>query len=60
MTTIAKERINKIFNKQPADSSCDEIMRELLFAKMIKKGLADVENGNVTSHEDMKNEIALW
>ncbi len=60
MTTITKERINKIVNKQPADSSYNEIMRELIFAKMIKKGLADSKNGNLTSHEDMKKEIALW
>ncbi len=60
MVTSAKNRINKIVNKQPADSSYDEIMRELLFAKMIDNGLKDSKNGNLTSHEDMKKEIALW
>ncbi len=60
MTTIAKDKIHEIVNNQPEDSSYDEIIRELLFAKMIEAGLKDSENKNITSHEDVKNEIETW
>jgi hypothetical protein len=60
MATLVKERINKIVAKQPADSSYDEILRELVFARMIEQGLDDSKNNRTTKHEDLKKEIELW
>ena len=60
MITIAKKRINKIVQKQPDDSSYDEIVRELIFAQMIDRGLQDSKEGKLTSHADFKKEIESW
>ena len=60
MVTIAKKRINKIIKEQPDDSSFDEIIRELVFAQMIDRGLQDSKDGKLTSHEDLKKEIESW
>lgn len=60
MIAIAKEKIKEIVEKQPEDSSYDEIMKELIFAQMIERGLDDSENGRVTNHDDMKKEIESW
>ena len=38
-----KERMVEIIEAQPADSSFDENLRELAFARMIEEGLADVD-----------------
>ncbi len=60
MIVIAKEKISKIVEKQPDDSSFNEIMRELVFVQMIDRGLDDSKNGRVTTHENVKKEIESW
>ena len=56
----AKEEMVKIVQEQPDDSSFDEILRELAFARMIERGLADSEAGNVISDEEMSRRIKIW
>lgn len=45
---------------QPDDSRLDERLRELAFAQMVKRGLADSEAGRTISNEDMKKRIHSW
>ena len=56
----AKEQMTKIIQEQPEDSSYDEILRELAFAKMIEKGLADSIENRTISNEEMKHRIRTW
>ena len=56
----AKEQIKDILKEQPDDSSFDEILRELAFARMVEKGLEDSNAGNVVSNEEFKRKIRLW
>jgi predicted transcriptional regulator len=56
----AKQKVLDLVHDQPEDSSYDEILRELAFARMIERGLADVENGRTLSHEEMKTRISSW
>ena len=56
----AKQKVLELVHDQPEDSSYDEILRELAFARMIERGLADVENGRTISHEEMKTRISSW
>ena len=56
----AKEQIAKIVQEQPDDSSFDEILRELAFARMIERGLAESEAGHTISNEDMARRIKTW
>ena len=55
-----KDRIVEIVNSQPEDSSYEEILRELAFARMIQRGLADSDAGRTISHEEMGNRITQW
>lgn len=50
----AKEQIAKILQDQPDDSSYDEILRELAFARMVEQGLTGSDAGRTISHEDRK------
>jgi hypothetical protein len=43
----AQTEIARIVKEQPADSTFDEILRELAFRRMIDRGLEDVKNGRV-------------
>ena len=56
----AKEEMVKIVQEQPDDSSVEEILRELAFARMIDRGLVDSEAGNVISDEEMSRRIKIW
>jgi predicted transcriptional regulator len=56
----AKEQMAKIVQEQPDDSSYDEILRELAFARMIERGLADSQTGRTIGDEEMKRRIRTW
>ncbi len=58
--TTAKQSAKKVIDSLPDDSSYDEILRELAFAKMIEQGIDDSKNGRVISNEEMKQKIAQW
>ena len=55
-----KEQMTKIIQEQPDDSSYDEILRELAFARMIERGLKDSKEGRTISNEDMERRIRTW
>ncbi len=56
----AKEQMTKIIQEQPDDSSYDEVLRELAFARMIKRGLKDSRTNRTISNEEMKHKIKTW
>jgi predicted transcriptional regulator len=56
----AKQQMLELVEQQPDDSSYDEILRELAFARMIERGLADSESGRTISHEEMGRRIRSW
>ena len=58
--TTAKERIVEIIQQQSDDSSYEEILRELAFARMIDTGLDDSRAGRTISNEEMERRIRPW
>ena len=63
MTTrlpTAKEQVLQIVSEQPDDSSYYEILRELAFARMVERGLADSEAGRTIRHVEMGRRIRSW
>jgi predicted transcriptional regulator len=56
----AKQRILEILDEQPDDSTYEELLRELVFAQMIERGLADSEAGRTISHAEMQTRISSW
>lgn len=55
-----KETMIDIIGRQPDDSSYDEILRELAFARMIERGLEDVAAGRTRSDEEVAKVIDSW
>ena len=53
----AKETIAKILDEQPDDSSYDEILRELAFARMVQRGLVDSDEDRTVSNEEFQRRI---
>ena len=58
--TTLKDRMIQTIQELPADSSYEEILRELAFARMVERGLADADAGRTISHEEMGRRIASW
>jgi len=56
----AKEKMTEIIQQQPDDSSYDEILRELAFARSVERGLQDSRSGRTISDEEMGRRIQSW
>jgi predicted transcriptional regulator len=55
-----KERVTRIVQDQPEDSSAEEIVRELAFHVMVERGLADSDARRTISNEEMAHRIRSW
>ena len=49
-----------IIARQPDDSSYDEILRELAYARLIKRGLDDSDAGRTVDDDVIKGKIETW
>ncbi|HEX9425585.1 MAG TPA: hypothetical protein VF899_20255 [Pyrinomonadaceae bacterium] len=58
--STAKELITEIVQKQPDDSSYDEIVRELAFDLMVQRGLKDSDEGRTITNEEIERRINTW
>lgn len=60
MMSTVKHIMSEVIQSQPDDASYEEIMRELIFERMIKRGLEDSRKGRVISNEEMRLRIRSW
>jgi predicted transcriptional regulator len=56
----AKAQLIKLIEDQPDDSSVEEILRELAFAAMVERGVADSDAGRTITNEEMARRIDSW
>ena len=57
---ISKEKLLKSLESMPEQINVDELLDRVLFIQKIEEGLLQSEQGQVTSHESLKNEMAQW
>jgi predicted transcriptional regulator len=60
LVSSVKAAMTDIIGRQPDDSSYDEILRELAFARMVQCGLQDSDAGRTVSDDEMKRKIDSW
>lgn len=58
--STAKDLITELVQKQPDDSSYDEIVRELAFDLMVQRGLQDSDEGRTITNDEMERRINTW
>jgi predicted transcriptional regulator len=56
----AKHEILELIRRLPDDVTTADIMEELYFKQQVDKGLQDVAEGRVLSHEELKQRLARW
>lgn len=55
-----KDSAKKIIDDLPDDVSYDELIKELLFNRMVKRGLQDSQKNKIISDEELGKEIEKW
>ena len=58
--STAKEYLTKLIQNQPEDSSETDIVRELAFDVMVRRGIADADAKRTISNEEMGRRIRSW
>ena len=58
--STAKEELTRLIQRQPDDSSREEIVRELAFHVMVERGLTDSDAKRTISNEQMGQRIRSW
>ena len=56
----AKAEALELIKKLPEDVTTGAIMEELFFKQQVEKGLQDVADGRVLTHEELKERIVRW
>ena len=56
----AKKEALDLIDKLPDDATTQDIMAELHFKEQIDRGLRDVAEGRVFSHEELEKRVARW
>ena len=53
---IAKEQAKRVLDALPDSATWDDIMYKIYVTQKINKGLEDVRDGTVITHEEVKKE----
>lgn len=56
----AKETVLQAVTEMPEESSWEEIMEELKILADLRRANEEIDAGDFTTHEDVKQEIAAW
>ena len=52
--------MSEIIARQPEDSSYEGIMRELAYARMVERGLADADAGRTVTQREVRSRVDSW
>jgi predicted transcriptional regulator len=57
---MEKEELKQMFESLPDNFSIEDIQYRLYVRSKIEKGLKDLDDGNVISHDEVKTRMAQW
>ncbi len=55
-----KDQLRRVIEEQPDDSTFEELLKEMAFAAMVDRGLADSQAGRAVEHEEMRKTLESW
>ena len=58
--STAKEELKELIERQPEDSSYEELVRELALDVMVRRGLADSDVGRSLADHELRQRIRAW
>lgn len=57
---LTKGKIKKSIDTLPDNLTIDQVIDKIIMLDKIEQGLADVENGNVFTTEEIKDKLNKW
>jgi hypothetical protein len=60
MMNTLKDKVRKLFNDLPDDSTFEDIMYHLYVREKIERGFAEVRGGKVLSQEEVERRMEKW
>ena len=57
---LTKEKVKKTIDRLPDSFTVDQVVEELVVLDKIEKGLKEVEEGNVYSTQQVKDQLKKW
>lgn len=57
---LTKEKVLSTISKLPEKFSLDELVETMIILEKIEKGLADSDNDNILSEEELEQKIREW
>ena len=57
---MTKEAIIKVVNDLPNDFEMEDLLDKLIFMAKVEKGIEQIKEGKVTSHEEVMKEAKTW
>ncbi|MBU9719911.1 MULTISPECIES: hypothetical protein [Bacillaceae] len=55
-----KEEVIKFIKDLPENVTLEDIIKELYVRKKIEKGIQELNNGKVVSHNEVKEKLGKW
>ncbi len=55
-----KEIVHDLLRRLPDDTSLEDIARELEFIAAIRQGLAELDNGDTVTIEEVEKDLPSW
>ena len=59
-TMTNKEIVQDLLRRMPDDASLQDIARELEFIAAVRQGLAELDNGDSVSIDEVENQLPSW
>ncbi|HES58949.1 MAG TPA: hypothetical protein ENO18_00840 [Caldithrix sp.] len=57
---LTKEKVRKTIDRLPESFTVDQIVEELVILNKIEEGLKDIDEGNVFTKNQVKQELKTW
>ena len=57
---LTKEKVLEVITDLPEEFSIDDLVDRLIVLDKIEKGLLEVKEGKVISHEEAKEKMSKW
>ena len=57
---LTKEKVRKTIDRLPESFTVDQIVEELVILNKIEEGLKDIDEGNVFTRNQVKQELKTW
>lgn len=58
--STAKEEVRRILDHLPEGATLEDIQYHIYVVQKVERGLKDIEEGRVASHDEVKQRMARW